>query len=61
MLVKILIPAAVMLLGAAIYLIAGSEPNSGSRSGKYAEIGRLMFFAGLFWTVYISAQHSLSI
>lgn len=42
----ILWPVLVAMLGFALYLLAGA---------KISELGRIAYFCGLFWTVYLLA------
>ena len=42
-----LVPAVVCLVGLVVYLLA--------KEGKPAELGRLVFFVGLLWLVYVLA------
>jgi Na+/phosphate symporter len=45
------IPLIVCVVGALLYALPASP--------KVNELGRLMFFAGLFWLVYASAGRSM--
>lgn len=47
----VLYPLVVALLGLLVYLLA-SNP-------KVQEIGRIIFFCGLFWLVFLFAGHTL--
>jgi hypothetical protein len=48
-----LVPFVVAMLGALVYAL--------SANGKVSEIGRLAFFCGLFWLVYLFAGHTVHI
>lgn len=47
----VLLPLLVLVAGALLYALAANP--------KLSEMGRLAFFAGLFWCVYLAARVSL--
>lgn len=47
----ILYPLVIAILGLLVYLLAANP--------KASEIGRIMFFCGLFWLVYLFLGHSV--
>ncbi len=52
------IPAIVFPL---VFLLVGLIVWSRSKDGKTSEIGRLTFFCGLFWLVWLLSGHALKI
>jgi hypothetical protein len=56
----ILIPLLICIVGLLVYVLAGNPGNPPSSvGGKVAELGRIAFFCGLFWVVYITLGHAV--
>lgn len=51
--ITILIPLLIALIGLLMYAFAANP--------KLSEIGRILFFCGMFWVVYALMGHKLSL
>lgn len=58
---EVAVPAVTAVVGALVYAFAGNGSPPSPGSSKLAEIGRITFFVGLFWTVFDLAKAVVSL
>jgi uncharacterized membrane protein len=49
----IIYPLLFAVVGAVVYLVAGNPPNASPTTTKLSEMGRIAYFVGLIWLVYL--------